>query len=159
MAKLTNAQMDILGERATDILQEKHKEKYDAVLNSSEFKEFEDTYYDDVIQELVRLSGHINDIKAKEKDLEALQESYKQMTRNLSTALNIKNISSYYYEPREIAEPDKLKEKYLELKKKEKFSYADFDYAKTLRKVKADILLSSIGDPAQLVNELVTKHE
>lgn len=145
MAKLTNRQMEILAERVVDILEEQHKEKASKIRSTEEYLNFEQSYYDDNIQRIAIFEKNIEDfVKLKKKLIAEADELNK-----LPIYVNTYNLDQN--KDREL-----IKE-YVQGMKDKTFEVEPFDRYKMLRKIQADILLSDVGNPEELVNSMVNK--
>lgn len=151
MRRLSNAQMNILAERVTDLLEEAGKESRAQILESDEYRNFEKTYSDETLKDLKILAEQekkfIDQKEAAEQELERVRRATKDCLTQAG-----KQVETYrtYYPGREVTN-------YLENKKNEKFSASMFNRDKILRKVQADILLSDVDNPEELVRSLVDK--
>lgn len=143
--KLTNAQMNILAERVTDLLEEANEAKMKSTKESAEYVNF-DTEYSDEIADVLRKNKIDCDLKKAQKkqieeDLERIDAESQALVPN-----------TYRY-----ADTGRVLSDYLTRQKDIKYPGMNFNRDKILRKVQADILLSDIDNPEQLVQELVTK--
>ena len=145
MAKLTNRQLDVLAARVVDLLEEAHKVDADKVKESDEYKNFEQYYTDEYTPILSEISENAAYVK---KILEPLKIQLYQIKERLP------DLYFNIYAPQENTN---LLEQYLNRKKREKFQASYFDREKTLRRVEADIILSDVANPEELVNSLVEK--
>lgn len=143
--RLTNRQMDVLAERVTDLLQEAHKAKYEQIKNSEEYK----NYSDAVVKEVQDLHKEIIKIEEEKEKLAKVISDLRTKQENL---LYPEGRKIYYY-----FDVHKELANYIEMKKEEKYPELAFNRNKILRKVQADILLSEISNPEQLVSSLVEK--
>ena len=143
--KLTNRQMDVLAGRVTDLLQEAHKAKYEQIKNSEEYK----NYSDAVVKEVQDLHKEIIKIEEEKEKLAKVISDLRTKQENL---LYPEGRKIYYY-----FDVHKELANYIEMKKEEKYPELAFNRNKILRKVQADILLSEISNPEQLVSSLVEK--
>lgn len=143
MKKLTNKQMEVLSERVTDLLQENHEKEIQTVTNSEEFRNFETEYSDKVVEKLNRIQS----------TLEAIKKEKQALAQEVDTIARDNDIWHRW----QSNDPEILRSKYIDKKKEEKFGNTHFDREKILRKVQADILLSDIENPEELVASLVDK--
>ena len=142
MAKLTNRQLDVLAARVVDLLEEQHKIESDKIKETDEYKRFKMQYTDDTTELLTS-------IQVKARRLKSLKEE-------IDT--EIKKLSSDVYVNRWAPENNtEVLEDYLEKRRNEAFPTARFDRDKTLRRVEADIILSDVSNPEELIKSLVTK--
>lgn len=154
MRKLTNRQMDVLSERVTDLLEAAHVEKHKALVNSDEYKNFSVNYKDEIVERLEVLGQQIYDIEDKIVELDKQKQAIKQEVakihqaiHNLSTPVQTWNVPSI----------NDIKRNYVSNMKSKRFAEIEFDRDKVLRRVQADILLSDVENPEELVRELVNK--
>lgn len=145
MKRLTNRQMEILSEAVVNALQEKHEEATKALREGDEYKNFEKSYTDDFIVKSKKYLEHIKDLT---DELDKAQEAYAQFAR---TAFPTGYLNT---RPSGI---ETLINAYLEKRKRELYPQALFNREKMLTTIQADILLSDVGDPKELVASLVDK--
>lgn len=146
MARLTNRQMDVLAERVTDVLEQEHTKNTEKLRNSEEYTKFTETYKDDIVNALT-------DLLEKAKEAERLKDVLEEETNKIRD-----KVGNFYYNS--YRPESSLKDginSYLEKKRKEKYPEAEFNRDKVLRRVQADILLSDVTNPEELVNSLVEK--
>jgi len=152
MAKrLTNAQMDILAERVTDLLEEANNEKQRQLKDNPKYKNYlayianSDTIY----KEGSRLRHEAEELDTQQqllaKRLEVYAEKYKD------------EVGSTPYWGSTKDKIQKLLDGYVDRKREEEFPVSVFNRDKILRKVKADILLSDVDNNDELVKTLVAK--
>ena len=146
MARLTNRQLDALAGRVTDLLEEAHNEQVKHVVESKEYKTFLDTYTDNNIATLKQLHDEFSDL---ENEREKLITKIHVSTNNILGY----GINATYGKQRIL---DGI-QRYKEDRKKEKYPNTTFERDKILRKVEADILLSDITNPEELIKSLVEK--
>jgi hypothetical protein len=152
MKKLTNLQMTILSERVTDILQEKFEESKKLLEQSSEYVDFENGFTDSYVETLRKLDAEYKATKEAERLAKEAKGAILENVRHLrSDICQIKDPNW-----KTVLPEDEL-ERYLDIKKEAKFGTVVFDREKILRKVQADILLSDVDNPEDLVNTLVEK--
>lgn len=151
MARLTNRQMDVLAERVTDLLEEAHKANTEGVINSDAYKNFETTYSDSTAIDLRKKVAELKELEPKLENLQAQQSRIRREANTIGRELHMVGMWENY------TDPSSLLERYLEKKKGEVFPDAAFNREKTLRRVSADILLSDVENPEQLVKSLVEK--
>lgn len=135
--------MEVLSERVTDLLQENHEKEIQTVTNSEEFRNFETEYSDKVVEKLNRIQS----------TLEAIKKEKQALAQEVDTIARDNDIWHRW----QSNDPEILRSKYIDKKKEEKFGNTHFDREKILRKVQADILLSDIENPEELVASLVDK--
>ena len=152
MARLTNRQMEVLSERVTDLLEEQHKIDNKAIKESAEYINFEITYADENIDKLKSILNAYNLAKSKSEEYDEEAKRHKKSATKIGVELRIAEENSYY-----IPEPKLLLEKALKTKKEQKYAGTTFNRDKTLRRVQADILLSDVQNPEELVRSLVEK--
>lgn len=146
MARLTNRQLDALAGRVTDLLEEAHNEQVKHVVESKEYKTFLDTYTDHNITTLRQLHDEFSDL---ENEREKLITKIHVSTNNILGY----GINATYGKQRIL---DGI-QRYKEDRKREKYPNTTFERDKILRKVEADILLSDITNPEELIKSLVEK--
>lgn len=153
MAKrLTNLQMTVLSERVTDLLEEAAQAKNQSILESDEYRHFTKTYTDPYVEALKPLAERYNSAEKKIEQLRAEKDMIEAQAKKLKSE-HLKVDEPHW----RTVYPNSELEKYLQNKKEEKFSEILFDRAKTLRRVQADILLSDVENPDELVKSLVSK--
>lgn len=154
MAKLTNRQMDILAERVTDLLQDRSLAKNIDILNTPEYKNFDETFTDDLLAMILVFDREL-------KNLEEIKDrTVKQIEGIRANMINLMKKKGFEFPTwKSGLNPDEAKSLYLAHMKKKHYEEIEFDYAKTLRKVTADILLADTGNAEELVNSLVSKYE
>lgn len=150
--KLTNLQMNILAERVTDLLEEANRQKVIELSKSKEYTDFEVTYVDDVVKELRGLDMTYANLKREIEALEARKESIKEKVREYFKKRTGNELARWNSR----TPIEELKD-YLADKKAEVYPDSSFNRDKTLRKVQADILLSDVDNPEELVTALVNK--
>lgn len=146
MARLTNRQLDALAGRVTDLLEEAHNEQVKHVVESKEYKTFLDTYTDYNIATLKQLHDEFSDL---DNEREKLINKIHVSTNNILGY----GINASYGKQRIL---DGI-QRYKEDRKREKYPNTTFERDKILRKVEADILLSDITNPEELIKSLVEK--
>lgn len=152
MARLTNRQMEVLAARVTDLLQEAHDEQVKEVVESPEYINFEKTYSDDIVDHLrpiIKEMGKVEEeISTLRNKLGLLREEGNQIEEK---------ILGYTLPGWRSSNPENTLSNYLAKQKNEVFKGTKFDREKTLRRVEADILLSDVANPEELVKSLVEK--
>lgn len=146
MARLTNRQMDVLAERVTDVLEQEHIKNTEKLRNSEEYTKFTETYKDDVVKALT-------DLLEKAKEVERLKDILEEETNKIRD-----KVGNFYYNS--YRPEGSLREgitQYLKEKRREQYPEAEFNRDKVLRRVQADILLSDVTNPEELVRSLVEK--
>lgn len=142
MAKLTNRQLDVLAARVVDLLEEQHKIESDKIKETDEYKKFKMQYTDDSTELLTSIQVKALRIKSLKQELDA----------------DIKKLSNDVFVNKWAPENNtEVLEDYLERRRNEAFPTARFDRDKTLRRVEADIILSDVSNPEELIKSLVTK--
>lgn len=152
MARLTNRQLDALAARVTDLLQEAHDAKVKEVVQSPEYLNFEKEYTDEFVSKLRVL---VQDINTYELEIEVLKNKIAEAKNNVGHIY--KEIHGSEYSRWGNPEAETTLNGYLNIKKTQIFKETIFDRDKTLRRVEADILLSDVANPEELVRSLVEK--
>lgn len=152
MARLTNRQMEVLAERVTDLLEEQHKIENAALKASTEYIDFDRIYTDNDVEKLKEYTNAYRLAKDAAAEMEETATKYRKLAAKVGTDLKIIDESNYYF-----PEPKVVLEKLLREKKDAKYKGAQFNRDKTLRRVQADILLSDVQNPEELVRSLVEK--
>lgn len=154
MRRLTNTQMEVLAQATVDRLEEMHIAKTKDVFESEEYKNFDTTYSDEVLTKITDAYCILQETQAEidslEKQMSHIIENMAKEYPNYVDNRNWRNKISILQE---------AIEKYRKEKKRETFTGLDFEKEKLLTKIKAEILLSSIADPNELIKELTTKFE
>lgn len=150
--RLTNMQMTVLSERVTDLLEEAHKKQYKGVKESAAYQNFEKEYQDTTAENLAQLN---REYIAKQTEIAKLE----QEKENLKVASTSAAVSAGYLKnwSNQTVNPTEALEWYLRKKKNEVYPDVYFNRDKTLRRVQADILLSDVDNPEELVRSLVEK--
>ncbi len=151
MAKLTNKMMEVLSERAVDILEEKHKASQKNIIDSEEYANFVNNY--DLSSD--ETAQKINEFSKKCAEFEALGEALKEEAKKLAKELDI-HVNTYHIEA---DSNKKLLKTYLKNERDKKYQTKYFNREKMLRQIQADILLSEVGNPEQLVNQVVKTYD
>lgn len=152
MARLTNRQMEVLAARVTDLLQEAHDEQVKEVVESKEYLKFEETFEDEHATKLRNLAKNF---KIADKAMDDARDSMNMIRAEAKTIQE--KIVGYTLPTWSSTDPETALKSYLETKKNETFKGTKFDRDKTLRRVEADILLSDVANPEELVKSLVEK--
>ena len=150
MAKLTNKMIEVLSERVVDILEEQHNIAAEEIKKSSDYINFNEEYYDDILMELSSFQHEFNEYRRLQSKIE---DEAKRLNVNPDVYLNSYAVSN----ARENAVTDAI-ESYLDKQKKKKFPTISFDRDKMLRKIQADILLSEVGNPEEIVKQTTAKY-
>lgn len=152
MARLTNRQLDALAARVTDLLQEAHDEQVKEVVESSKYINFENTYADEYVDKLRPLVKEITEAEQKVIILRNRINFIREEGKSIE-----EKILGYTLPTWNTPEPKNTLNNYLQNRKNELFKGTKFDRDKTLRRVEADILLSDVANPEELVKSLVAK--
>lgn len=147
--KLTNTQMEILAERAADLIEIEYTERNKDIINSEDYLNFDNTYVDDIVMALDTYGTDLRIIQAKKDELEAKEKVVYEEVKDFLIKNKLGHSGWWKNDP-----TDALK-KYLERKKEEVFPGTKFERDKVLRKLKADILLSNLDDTNELVLSIV----
>lgn len=154
MAKLTNRQMDVLAERVTDLLEEANIAKRKEIEQTKEYLEYEARLMnkpDSLYNQLIRKVVEIQEVETK---LEVLKEQTKAFIEQHKEEFG----TPYFTSWRNASESLKdIAKNYLVKSKEKAYPETGFDRDKTLRKVQADILLSDVANPDELVRSIVEK--
>lgn len=148
MARLTNRQMEVLSERVTDLLQEAHENQFGVIEKTPEYINFEKTYTDENLELLRPLKERAELIAEMESKLEF------DVTKFLDSHTDTFYSSAWGSAASKV---EKAWKGYLQKAKDATFEIKRFDRDKTLRRVQADILLSDVSNPDELVKSLVEK--
>jgi len=140
--------MDILAERVVDLIEESGKEERNRVLKSKEYIEWENDFKDANL-DLIKVS--LNKITDIDNEIDKLNSKRRDHQECIKRIADEAKLSYNYYDLREVPN------KYIKKKKQEAFNVSMFNRDKMLRKVKADILLSDVDNPDELVKSLVNK--
>lgn len=144
--------MEVLAARVTDLLQEAHDAKVKEIVESPEYINFEKEYKDETADELRVLSDLIEEA---DKKIEAYQRDISK-AKNEAKLIKEK-ILGYELSTWATGDPAATLKSYLKDKKNAQYPNTNFDRDKTLRRVEADILLSDVANPEELVRSLVEK--
>lgn len=147
--KLTNTQMDILADRAADLIEAEYAERAKSITVTPEYINFDKEFTDDTVAKLRVLSNCVNDIEAQIQSLELQRNEIYEETKLFCVNNNLPYNKWYKVNPNDVLE------KYLAAKKDEVFPNVTFNRDKVLRKLKADILISNLEDTSELVNSIV----
>lgn len=139
--------MIVLSERVTDLLEETHKAANRELVASEEYRNFEKTYSDDVVTRLQAYYKEYLELETRKEQLEYQLNNFGQLYDIPLGGIRYGGASSIR----------RQMDYYIERKKEEAFPTARFDRDKTLRRVQADILLSDVDNPDELVKSLVEK--
>lgn len=154
MRRLTNTQMEVLAQATVDKLEEMHIAKTKDIIESEEYKNFDKTYSDETLKKLhdtyILLQELQDQIHSLENQLDTIVAQAAKEHPNYVGNRSWKNKVSILTE---------AIEKYQREKKNEVYPNIKFEKEKLLTKIKAEILLSSIADPNELIKELTTKFE
>lgn len=154
MRRLTNTQMEVLAQATVDKLEEMHIAKTKDIIESEEYKNFDKTYSDETLKKLhdtyILLQELQDQIHSLENQLDTIVAQAAKEHPNYVDNRSWKNKVSILTE---------AIEKYQREKKNEVYPNIKFEKEKLLTKIKAEILLSSIADPNELIKELTTKFE
>lgn len=150
--KLTNLQMNILAERVTDLLEEANRQKVIELSKSKEYTDFEANYTDETVKNLKDLSIEYAKIN---KDIETLNRQKEYIHDTIRTCYY--NRTGSEFARWAVRPPETELKEYLADKKAEVYPDVSFNRDKTLRKIQADILLSDVDNPEELVGALVNK--
>lgn len=163
MKRLTNLQMQVLSKEVTNQLKKAHEEKYKSIVESEEYTNFE-AFYNDSITYLLKDAINMataHDLKIKQLEdikTEALDKFEKaiEAVREETKDKDLKKIL-YSYNYHNTNNLQRVLENYLHEMRTRKYKETSFNEDEMLNTVQASILLSEIGDPKELVKELVDK--
>lgn len=150
MAKLTNLQMGVLAERATDILEKEMMIKNKELLQSDKYKNFEIEYSDENTELFASYKLEIDKIDETIKLLADKKYAILDLSQELGRKLNL-GIASWERCPKS------LFDKYMKIKKNEIFPNVEFNRAVVFKKLQADILLGEVGSPNEIISVVVDK--
>lgn len=148
MRKLTNAQMDILAERVVDLIEEAGKLERDKIIKSKEYIEWENNFKD---PNLDFIKANLDKIAEYNKQINKLTGLNRDAKDAITRIADEAKLNYNYYNLEEVPS------RFIAKKKAEAFGSTIFERDKMLRKVKADILLSDVDNPDELVKSLVEK--
>lgn len=153
--KLSKNDIDLLANRALDMLQASHDARYQSIKESPEYIEFDLKYQDAAVVEMLGLATQKNQI---ESDIEALRKDLAinaAQTEKLSTLYDIKYKQSWSNSYNTYSNPDRLLEAYMDKKREDLFPGAAFNKEKLLNKLKTDLLVSSAKTAQEALDEIV----
>lgn len=153
--KLSKNDIDLLANRALDVLQASHDARYLTIKGSKEYKDFEDIYEDAATTELKNLILQKTQI---ESDIDALRKEERLIaiqTEKLSEMYDIKYKPQWSNSYSTYNKPDALLEAYLENRKEGLFPGAAFNKEKLLNKLKTDLLVSSAKNAQEALDEII----
>lgn len=142
--------MEVLAERVVDILEEQHKVDSKEITKKEDYINFENEYFDDILADL-------SNLKKKFEEYRELQTEIENAARTLTTHPDVYINSFALTNGRADTINDAIKT-YLERQKEKKFPTVSFNREKMLRKVQADILLSEVGNPEEIVKQTASKY-
>ena len=153
--KLSKNDIDLLANRALDILQASNDERFDTVRKSDDYRLFETAYSDEVVEKLKKLELEEETISEKIKDLEASRTKVRNEVRGLSEDLNFKYRTQWSNQDQVYCRGGEMLEAWLKAKKDAKFPGVAFNKEKLLNKLKTDLLVSSAKNAQEALDEIV----
>lgn len=154
MAKLTNRQMEVLAERVTDLLEEANNAKRKEIEQTPEYLEYEIKLMSEPFSLYNLLMKKTMDLQETERKLDLLKEQAKEFVEIHREELSMPYFTSWRNASEVLTDVAK---NYLKNSKEKEFPVTSFNREKTLRKVQADILLSDVANPDELVKSIVEK--
>jgi hypothetical protein len=160
MKRLTNLQMQVLSKEVTNQLKKAHQEKTADITRSDEYINFDTVYTDDIIETLRTALTTMRQKKAVidgiDKEIDIIGDEIEEFVKKRGDTPELKKVlSAYSYNaPHRL---DNILNNYTEYKKNQVFKETVFNEEEMLNTVQANILLSEIGDPKELVYNLVEK--
>lgn len=147
--------MDVLSERVTDLLEEAYKASSNNVTTTPEYINFDSTFEDDITKKLRTKAAQYTEAQAKVEYNQNLTANLRKDAAEIAKQVGQipKDASSGWYS----LYPNDVLRRYIQEQKEKQFPNAEFNREKTLRRVQADILLSDVENPEQLVKSLVEK--